>query len=67
MSLTNRRTKTSITLSLWVSPIKKHEDRHKVKKPVVKSYSFVQEVPEYTKVVEAENIQSQVDAEVWVV
>ena len=51
----------------WVSLTKKHEDRHKVKKPVVKSYSFVQEVPEYTKVVEAENIQSQVDAEVWVV
>ena len=41
----------------------KHEDRHKVRRPEKKEYSFVNEIPEYTKVIEAENVQSQVDAE----
>ena len=40
-----------------------HGDRHEPPKTTARSYRFVQDVPEYTKVIEAENVSSQVDAE----
>ena len=39
----------------------KFTDKNDPIKPVKKNYSFVQEVPNYTKVIEAENIRSQVN------